>query len=112
MDNEQLTQVLIIAMVFGAIAFIAKAAVDGLVRYKALRGGITPETFSDVMAAERAARRLASLKWGLLAMGQAAALLAIHRMALPVNSAAALACLFLGAGVALLAFYGVTRSRS
>jgi hypothetical protein len=111
MDNEQLTQLLIIAMVFGTIAFVARAAIDGLVRYKALRDGVTPDRVDGVMQAERDARRLQSLRWGLLTTAEAGALLAIHLGRLPVNSAAALACLFAAAGVALLGFFAATRSR-
>lgn len=112
MDNEQLTQVVIIALVFGTLAFVLRAVVDGLVRYKALRGGVTPDIFLGVLEAEKAAKRLASLRWGLLATGEAIALLLVDRLALPVNSAAALALFFAGAGVALLLFFALTRRRA
>jgi hypothetical protein len=111
MDDEQLTQLLIIAMVFGTIAFVARAAIDGLVRYKALRDGVPPDGIVGAMQTERAARRLGALRWGLLATAEAGALLAIDQMSLAVNSAAALACLFLAAGAAQLVFFAATRPR-
>ncbi len=111
MQSDQITQVLIVALIFGAAAFVLRSIVDAFVRYKALREGVAGETATAVHEAERAVARTRALRWGLLGVCDGAALLVIHLLHLPPNSAAALACLFLGVGVSQLAFVAMTRAR-
>jgi hypothetical protein len=111
MENELLRQVLITGLLFATIAFVAKAVVDALVRFRALRDGVSAESYAAVMAAERTTRRWAALRWGLIAFGQAAAFLFIDLAQLPVNRPAAIAALFAGAGVSQLLFHFASKAR-
>ena len=108
MQSDQITQVLIILILFGSAAVAVRAVADALVRYRILREGVPLESVQAVQEAERVTLRLRALRLGLIAMGEAGALVVIGLLRLPVNSAGAVGALLFGLGVAQLAFFALT----
>lgn len=103
-------QIIVPIALFVCITYAFCVVVHALLRYRMLREPGTEEVLRSIVGAERADRRLSSLRWGLLAIALSIGFLVLDRLETDGLSPLAFAVLLGATGLSQLLYYALTRA--
>ena len=96
---------------FVCITYAFRLVVDAIMRYRMLREPGTEDLLRSILQGEQTERRLASLRWGLLATALAIGFALIEAIGWHEITAGAVAILLGCTGASHLTYYLLTRGR-
>lgn len=108
----ELKNIIVPLALFICITYAFRVLVDAIMRYRMLREPGTEDLLRSILQGEQAERRLASLRWGLLAMALAIGFAIIDAMGTDEVTPGAIAILLAATGLSQLVYYFLTRGRS
>ncbi len=97
---------------FVCITYAFRVVVDAIMRYRMLREPGTEDLLRSILQGEQTERRLASLRWGLLATALAIGFALIEAIGWHEITAGAVAILLACTGASHLTYYLLTRGRA
>lgn len=104
-------QIIVPIALFVCITYAFCVVVHALLRYRMMREPGTEDVLRSIVAAERAERRLASLRWGLLAIALSIGFLVLDWLETDGLSPLAFAVLLGATGLSQLLYYALTRAQ-
>ncbi len=108
----ELKNIIVPLALFICITYAFRVLVDAIMRYRMLREPGTEDLLRSILQGEQAERRLASLRWGLLATALAIGFAIIDAMGTDEVTPGAIAILLAATGLSQLVYYFLTRGRS
>lgn len=102
-------QIIVPIALFICITYAFCVVVQALLRYRMTREPGTEEILHSILAAERADRRLSSLRWGLLAIALSIGFFVLDRIDADGLSALSFAVLLGATGLSQLLYFAMTR---
>ncbi|HEU4663198.1 MAG TPA: hypothetical protein VFS55_04135 [Dokdonella sp.] len=94
---------------FACVTYAFKAVLDAVMRERLLKERASEETIDLILAGERAQRRLAALRWGILLVSIAAGFGIVQWIGWQELDAGVIAVLVGATGVGHLVFYTLSR---
>jgi hypothetical protein len=102
-------QIIVPIALFVCITYAFWVVVQALLRYRMMREPGTEEILQSILAAERADRRLSSLRWGLLCLALSIGFVVLDRIDVDGLSPLAFAVLLGATGLSQLLYFALTR---
>ena len=107
MDLNRLAPIVL----FLCVTYGFKIVVDGVLRYRMLKEGLSETLLQTILQGEQAQRRTASLRWGIFLVAIGISFLLIHLFGWTEVGPASVAVVAICAGLGQLIFHAITRQR-